>query len=261
MILNYRLKKCINKRIMAYRIFAPTNSFVQFAESNATTSCNYADIIQCLPVFLPDDVSFQFIVQADTSEEADALCDLTNSLASVGLANDCAGSLIKTFTQKPDRFRISDTQVLYNWLHGLPGFDTVVPVAGCFVVKVTVADQTVCSNCFQRIAQDCHTSVLEYGNDDNFAGFNYCNSGGVDSPDGSTCEPTFISFTNQATLTVPYTAAMIAKYGNVPTLKVWIYDTDGQLANMSVSQKFDAYPPTEIRIDMGGPATGILKIS
>jgi hypothetical protein len=244
-----------------YRVISPRNSFVQFGESNATTSCNFADIVQCLPVYLFDDVYFQFVVQADDAEEADALCDLTNGMVVVSLAIDCVGPFIKTFTQKPDRFRISDTQVLYNWSHGLPGFDAVVPVAGCFVIKVVVNEVvTGCSNCFQRIYSDCHTSVLEYGNDDNFAGFNYCNSAGVDSDTGQ-CDPTFVSFTNAATLVIPYTASLLAKYGGLPTLKVWIYDVDGQLTNMSVSQKFDAYPPNEIRLDFGGPASGILKIS
>lgn len=246
---------------MAYRIISPTNSFIQFGGTNTITSCEYADISLCLPVYEEDDVHFQFVVEADSIEEADELCDLTNSLVDVGLANDCAGALIKTFTEKPDRYRISDFQVLYNWSHGFPGFGDVVVVGGCFVIKVAVAETGACSNCFQRIGNDCHTSVLEYGNDENFAGFNYCNSAAVDSGGSTDCDPTFISFTNQSTLTIPYTASMVAKYGLVPTLKIWIYDTNGELVNMSVRQAFDAYPPTEIRVDNGGPATGILKIS
>lgn len=246
---------------MAYRILSPTNSFVQFGESNAVTSCTYRDITLCLPVFEEDDVYFQFIVSADSIEEADALCDLENSMISVGLAEDCAGGLIKTFTEKPNRFRISDFQVLYNWSHGLPGFADVVEVGGCFVIKVTVNDDVdACSNCFNRIAGDCHTSVVEYGNEDNFAGFNYCNSAVV-GEDTEACDPTFITFTNQSTLVIPYTASMQTKYGTAPTLKVWIYDENGELVNMSVRQAFDAYPPTELRFDFGGPATGVIKIN
>ena len=246
---------------MAYRIISPANSFIQFGGSSVTTSCNYADIMQCLPVYLQDDVYFQFVVAADSEEEADALCDLTNSLVVVGLAENCEGSLIKTFTEKPDRFRISPSQVLFNWSHGLPGFADVINVGNCFVIKVSIDESTdACSNCLQRIASDCHTSVLEYGNDDNFAGFNYCNSGVVDE-DAQDCDPTFISFTDQATLTIPYTAAMVVKYGNVPTIKVWIYDTNGELVNMSVRQAFDTYPPTELRFDFGGNSSGIIKIN
>lgn len=245
---------------MAYRILSPANSFVQFGESNLVQSCNYADITLCLPVYDEDDVYFQFIVAADTEEEADALCDLTNSLVVVGLAESCATGLIKTFTEKPDRYRISPFQVLYNWSHGLPGFAEAVNVGDCFVIKVTIDETTdACSNCFNRIASDCHTSVLEYGNEDNFAGFNYCNSEAVDE-ESDTCDPTFISFTNQSTLVIPYTTAMVNKYGNVPTIKVWIYEGT-ELVNMSVRQAFDTYPPTELRFDFGGPATGIIKIS
>lgn len=245
---------------MAYRILSPTNSFVQFFESNLIQSCNYADITLCLPVYEEDDVYFQFVVSADSSEEADALCDLDNSMVVIGLAQNCAGGLIKTFEEKPNRFRISETQVLYNWSHGLPGFADVVNVGACFVIKVTI-DESVdaCSNCFNRIASDCHTSVIEYGNEDNFAGFNYCNSAGVD-PETDTCDPTFISFTNQSTLVIPYTASMQAKYGTVPTIKVWIYEGT-ELVNMTVRQAFDAYPPTELRFDFGGNATGIIKIN
>lgn len=245
---------------MAYRIISPANSFIRFGESSVTQSCNYANLTLCLPVYLEDDVWFQFVVGADSEEEADALCDLENSLVVVGIG-DCE-NMSKVFTEKPDRYRISANQVLYNWQHGLPGFTDVVSVGDCFSIMVEL-DETysACSNCLQRISSDCHTSVVEYGNEDNFAGFNYCNSEGIDSGGDSACEPTFISFTNQSTLVIPYTAGMQAKYGNVPTIKTWLYDGMGQLVNMSVQQALDAYPPTELRFDFGGPGSGIIKIS
>lgn len=248
---------------MSYRIISPANSFIQFGESSNVTSCNYADINLCLPVYQEDDIAFQFVVQGDTVEETDDLCDLTNSQIIVGLVENCALVFSKQFTEKPDRFRISEFQVLYNWPHGLPGFATVFAVGKCFQIGVKIAAQPIeCSNCLQRIAGDCHTSVLEYGNDENFAGFNYCNSEGSDSGGSSTdCDPTFISFTNQSTLVIPYTTAMSDKYGDVPTINTWIYDPFGVLTKMSVSQSLDTYPPTELRFDFGGPATGIIKIS
>jgi len=247
---------------MALRIISPANSFVQFTESNVTTSCEYADITQCLPVYEDDDVNFQFVVEADTTEEADDLCDLTNSLVSVGLAKDCASAVELHFSEKPERFRISDFQVLYNWSHGLPGATSHFPVGFCFVIKIDVDGLSGCSNCFNRIANDCHTSVIEYGNDDNAFGFNYCNSGSVEGGESSAdCDPTFIQFTNQSTLVIPYTASLIAKYGVLPSVKVWIYDTNGELVNMTIRQAFDTYPPTEIRLDFGGLATGVIRIS
>lgn len=246
---------------MAYRISSPRNSFVQFGGSGLVQSCNFANIDLCLPVYEDDDVWFQFIVTSDTEEETDALCDLTNDLVSVSIVDGCEGSTYKTFTEKPDRYRTGPTQVLYNWQHGLPGFSEAVTVGDCFNIKATIdGSNEACSNCLQRIMDPCHTSVLEYGNEDNAFGFNYCNSeGDVDASDP--CEPTFISFTDASTLTVPYTAALVAKYGNVPTIKVWIYDTNGELVNMNVRQAFDTYPPTELRFDFGGPATGLIKIN
>lgn len=247
---------------MALSIVTNTNSFVQFDTSETVESCEYRDIELCLPVYDDDDAYFQFVVQAETIEEADDLCSLTNAGFSIGIVKGCADGLLLTFTEVPDRYRISDYQVLYNWSHGLPGFSTVISVGDCFMVKVIIGAQSFCSNCFQRIFDPCHTSVIEYGNEDNAFGFNYCNSAAVGSG-GETvdCDPTFIAFTNQTTLAIPYTASMIAKYGNVPTIKAWLYDTNGELVNMSVRQALDTYPPTQINIDLGGLASGVLKIN
>lgn len=244
---------------MAYSIISPANSFIQFDESSDVTSCNFADINLCLPVYEAEDVYFQIIVQGDTIEEADALCDLTNSLVSFGITKDCAGFDLE-FVENPDRYRISDRQVLYNWSNGLTGFSTVIGVGECFMIRVAIGEVSFCSNCLQRIGATCHTTVIEYSNDDNFGGFNYCNSEGVDSSTTEDCDPTFISFTDQSTLTIPYTASMLAKYGNAPTIKVWIYEGT-ELVNMSVRQAFDTYPPNNLLFDFGGPASGIIKIS
>lgn len=246
---------------MAYSIISPANSFIQFGESSNFTSCEFADVNLCLPVYEADDVYFQFVVQADTVEEADLLCDLTNSLVNIGISPNCNGFSLQ-FTDVPDRYRISDFQVLYNWPNGLPAFQTVVEIGKCFMIVVEVDGEFFCSNCLQRIGDTCHTTVIEYGNEDNFAGFNYCNSEAVGGSGETTdCDPTFITFTNQLTMTVPYTASMQAKYGNAPTIKGWLYDTNGELVNMIFRQAFDTYPPTELRFDFGGLASGVIKIS
>lgn len=246
---------------MALRIISPANSFVQFDTTEEITSCEFTDIDLCLPVYEDDDVNFQFVIETDTIEEADQLCSLTNEGFHIGIVKGCADGLLLGFSENPERFRISDFQVLYNWSNGLPGFSTVIDVGVCFFIKVLIGVQSFCSNCFQRIFDPCHTSAIEYGNDDNAFGFNYCNSNTVAGEESEDCDPTFITFTNQSTLSIPYTASMVAKYGNVPTIKVWIYDTDGTLVNMSVRQALDTYPPTQILIDLGGTATGVLKIS
>lgn len=252
-------------------ILSPTHSFVQWDTSDAIESCNFPDIELCLPVYADNDVNFQFVLETDTEEEADDLCDLLNTKIAVGIVDTtsiygCADGFLLEFTaQKPQRFRISARQVLYNWVHGVPGFATVVSRGECFRIKILVDDTySFCSNCFQRIADPCHTSVIEYGNDDNFAGFNYCNSGGEDSGDGGgagECEPTFITFTNIPYLTIPYTAALQNVYGAFPTIDVWTYDENNNLVAMFQRTTLDNYPPTQIHTDFGGPSSGIIRIS
>jgi len=244
---------------MAYSIQTSQFSFIQFAESDSVTACNWQTTEQCLPVFSPEDVWTQWVINADTGVEADDLCDLTNSLITVGLVKACSDGFLIEFSEKPERYRISSTQVLYVWKHGLPSFDSVLEVGDCFHIKVEVADQSWCTNCFQRIGDDCHTSVLEYYNDENYAGFNYCASNeGIDA-DEDDCDPTIIQFTNQANMVIPWTAYLSNKYGLAPTISVWVLD-GGELVQAGMRVAFDTYPPTEIRIDMGGPGTGIIKI-
>src|SRR5689334_20044999 len=120
---------------MGLSIISPTNSFVQFDNTETIESCEYQEIDLCLPVYEDDDVNFQFVIEADTIEEADALCNLENTGFEIGIVSTCAGGLILTFSENPERFRISDFQVLYNWSNGLPGFTTVVDVGECFFIK------------------------------------------------------------------------------------------------------------------------------
>ena len=246
---------------MAITLSAPRFSFVQFSESNAVTSCNFTDIHLCLPVYDANDVAFQFIAVTDTEQEADDLCDLDNDKIKIGIVENCADGFLLEFNDKPNRFRIAPKQVLYNWSEGLPGFDSEIEVGGCFMVKIII-DETYsfCSNCFQRIGDPCHTSVVEYGNDENGFGFNYCNSAEEDIDNAGDCNPTEIAFTNEETLIIPYTAALQAKYGNLPSVQVWIYDENSELVDMGIRVAFDAYPPTELRFNFGGSASGIIKI-
>lgn len=249
---------------MAVTISSPRFSFVQFNESDLVQSCQFNDIHLCLPVFDKDDVSFQFVINTDTVEEADGLCDIANDKITLGIVSDCEEDFLIEFPEKPERYRIGEKQILYLWEHGLTDFDLVIDVAQCFLVKIKVTisvyeEYEFCSNCFQRIGDSCHTSVIEFGNEDNAFGFNYCYSG-EDESEG-TCEPTFIQFTNKETLIIPYTTSLQNKYGILPTVQVWIYDVNGELTDMGIRAAFDTYPPTEIRLDFGGPASGVIKIS
>ena len=246
---------------MPYSISASRFSFVQFAESDTIQACGWTDTDMCLPVYLESDVWFPFVITADTEEEADVLCSLTDEPVAVGLVEQCSDGFLLEFTEKPIRNRISTTQVSYWWQHGFPGFTGVLEVGDCFHVKIEVADQSFCSNCFQRIGNDCHTSVLEYSNNDNAFEFNYCAST-TDEQGGETedCEPTILQFTNQSIMTIPWTAYLQAKYGSAPTVQVWIYDENGELVAAGLRVALDTYPPTELRLDFGGNASGIIKI-
>lgn len=247
---------------MAITLLTPLNSFVRFGEADSNGVCGWENIDFNLPVYAEDDVSFQVIANADSPEEADFLCQPGATEVSVSLVADCdaLGTLID-FSEKPDRFRLSPTQILYNWERGFPGWPGPIQVSQCFKIRIALEGQQFCSNTFERIIDPCYTSVLEFSNNEDAFGYKYCYGGGVGNEDvDTTCEPTTIQFINQATLTIPYTASLQSKYGQMPTVQAWIYDENNQLVNMGVTAKFDAFPPTQLFFDFGGPATGIIVI-
>lgn len=243
-------------------LITPTNSFVRFDEDNSETHCIHGTFDTCLPVVAESDVAFQFVVQG-TSEEIDGLCTVGDSGIQIGMVSDCDQEFFDVLfvDDQPERFRISPTQVLYNWTHGLPGMLGFYDEGDCFHIRVIVdALVTYCSNCFQRIPNDCFTSVLDFTNDENFAGYNYCNAGEATVDGSLVCEPTIIEFVNKETLNVPYTANLQNMYGTVPTVQTWIYDGSGDLVNMGITATFDAMPPTMISFDFGGLASGVIVI-
>lgn len=238
-------------------IVTPASSFIRFDGENIVSHCIHGEFKACLPVYAEADISFQFVVQADTIEEADALCLPGESGIQIGIVRDCEQEGFDVeFDELPERYRISDLQVLYNWPHGVPGMIGEIDAEECFYIRVVVDNVNYCTNCFRRIPDDCFSSVIEYGNDENFGGFNYCNGEGVDEAT-LTCSPEIITFTNKETLTIPYTAALQAKFGTVPTVQVWIY-IDGVLTNVGVVASFDNMPPSFVNIDFGGTSSGVV---
>lgn len=244
---------------MGYSIVTPENSFVRFDGWQPENHCIFGRAGFCLPVYASTDVAFQFVVVADTVEEADALCQFDSSGIEIGLVSNCEDELALTFTDQPERYRLSDLQVLYNWPHGFPGFEGVYEINDCFLVKVIIGTDEFCTNCFQRIGNDCFTSVLEYGNDENAFGFNYCSSGEVAIGDEVTCQPYIVEFVDKETLTIPYTSSLQAKFGSVPTVQAWIYD-GSELVNTGISINLIGTPVSSIFLDFGGLASGFVKI-
>lgn len=244
---------------MAITILNSTHSFVRFGEAEQVPHCIWGSIDYCLPVYASTDVAFQFVI-AGTEAEIDTLCTLDGSGTEVAIIEDCGEAPLLTFTEKPQRFRLSLTQVLFNWEYGVPGFTSVVALNECFRIQVTVGGVEFCSNCFEKIPEDCFTSVIEYGQEDDAFGFKYCYAGGIDEDTAVSCEPTIVQFINVPTLAIPYTASLQDSYGVMPTVQTWIYDGMGQLVNMGITEAFDTFPPTVINLDFGGPATGIVVI-
>lgn len=245
---------------MPYQISTSRFSFIQFAESDLIESCNFSDSDMCLPVYDENDIWFQFVITAGTQDEADDLCDITNSNVVLGIVQSCSDGFLLQFSQKPSRYRLNATQVLYYWPHGLPGFASYIDIGECFHIKVSVFAQTFCTNCLQRIKDTCFTSVIEYTNNENAFDFNYCASETAQQGGSQTdCDPLVIEFTLQDTMTIPWTAYLQNKYGDTPTIQVWIYD-GSELVAAGLRVALDQFPPTEIRIDFGGTASGIVKI-
>jgi hypothetical protein len=208
-------------------------------------------------------VAFQVYING-TESEIDALCGAYGSPIAVGIVNACDDTdFLLEFTANPyndvpEVYRLSDTQLLVNWAHGVPGFTNVISYNECFKIRIQIGLVKFCSNCFERTSDNCFTSVIEYGCDENCYGFNYCGSGTVDAGE-LTCEPLIIPFENQSTMSIPYTQMLRDSYGEVPTVQVWISDGTN-LVNMGITATFDAYPPTVLGFDFGGPATGIIVI-
>jgi hypothetical protein len=246
---------------MPYAIETSRFSFVQFAETDTVGNCNFADNDMCLPTYDENDAWFQFVVVGDTVDEADDLCAGAVPLT-IGIVEQCSDGFLLQFAEKPTRHRISPLRVGYAWQHGIPGFQNVISVGECFHFKVRISVQEFCTNCFQRIGDDCHTSVIEYTNEDNAFGFQYC-AGGVTDEDGGTgddCAPTEIPFVHASTMVIPWTAYLNDKYGPLPSIEVWVYDENGDLIKPGIVAKLNGYPPTQVYIDFGGDSSGIVKI-
>jgi hypothetical protein len=248
---------------MALQVVSPRHSFVQFNESGTFEHCVFGSYTVPLLVYEYADVAFQFYLNG-TSEELDEICGVYGTTVQVGIVSDCDDpDFLTEFTGAPysdeaEIYRLGDTQLLVNWSHGLPGFDSVVAIEECFHIRIKIGDEVWCSNVHKRTADSCFTSVIDYTNDENFAGFNYCSSGAVDAETVS-CEPTIIQFTNQSTLTIPYTQALKDQYGDAPSVQIWVSDGTN-LVNMGITATFDDYPVNTISIDLGGPGSGIVVI-
>lgn len=247
------------------QLINPQHSFVQFNAEGIKPHCIFGDLDFCLPVYEDDDVYFQFVISG-TQDEIDSLCQKDAGEIDVMLISECDGTPLLLFDEKPQRIRLSTTQLLYYWNHGLPDFQTYITFGQCFKIQIILTESaysesyTFCSNCFERIKDDCFTSVIEYSSDTDAFGFKYCQGGDMEDNTEAGCDPLIIPFIDRSTLTVPYTSGLRAKYGTFPSVQVWIYDGSGNLVNMGIQVQFDAYPPNSFTADFGGNSSGIIII-
>ncbi len=177
---------------MAYSIVSPKYSFIQFGYSQFSGQDNcYGDIKNCLPVFNDSDLAFQLILKSDTKAEMLAAYNtLIQSVKLVLLESfvtnqvDFEAAILKDFVTDIltfERYPISDTEILYFWPHGLPGFKDEIDCGKCFQIGIKIESENIealnisaASNCLFRPCDDCWTSLLEYSCDENSYGFNYC---------------------------------------------------------------------------------------
>lgn len=245
---------------MAISLLSPPASFVKFTDQ-PEEHCIFGILDIPYPVIYADDVAFQILLQGDTEAETQALA---GQALRFGIVRDCDDpAFLIEFTQAPERSLVKSTQVLYNWGWGFPGFTSAIADGECFRVRIQLGSQIWCSTSrFQRQTDICFTSVIEYSsNEGNAFGFFACGTD-IEVPGAPVvdCRPTVIEFSNVPTLTIPYTAELRDKYGDLPSVTVMGYGTDGNLVNMNVEVKLIGYPVTSIVADFGGNLSGVLRI-
>lgn len=72
------------------------------------------------------------------------------------------------------------------------------------------------------------------------------------------CPPTIVPFTNQPTVTIPYSPFMIEEYGVTPNVQV--YYKEGTEYVLSNDMNAVTVEPGSILVDNGGPNSGVVKI-
>lgn len=253
-------------------LISPPASAIKFNQP-VEEHCVYGEVDYELPVVYSSDHAFQWILQGANEGEANGLFSAT---VRVGLVYDCDDAdFAIEFAQTYNRSKLAPTQVLYNWGSGYPSFTSVIAVGQCFHFRVQLDGQTWCSNVMKRFAVDdpnnCWTSVIDYSSSGSAFGFFACGpgnglgsggDGGDPDEEDNVCEPTVVSFgPGVSTVTVPYTSDMRDRYGELPSVQIFIYDSNGVLTNMGVQALLVGDPISQIYVDLGGPGAGKIRIS
>lgn len=74
------------------------------------------------------------------------------------------------------------------------------------------------------------------------------------------CDPTIVPFTGEETKSIPYSAQMLADYGQQPNVQVYFKDTGtGEFVLSDDMNRVD-FDGSVIDVDLGGLGTGVIKI-
>lgn len=168
---------------MPLTIINNPNSFVQFGAADSFTHCVFGEVRQCLPVYDSGDLSFQILVDAGNSSDAALLCELGGDAVLLEIMRDCDDAVpVATAGDVFETVRIGATVIAFNFHFPLPGFPYSLKDGECFYLRASIDASPflleACSNCMQRITNDCFTSVIKYRCDEDAFGFVYC---GADS--------------------------------------------------------------------------------
>lgn len=171
-------------------IISPAYSFIKFNSPEAENYCCIGDETFCIPVIYDTDLAFQFIISGANLTEGNTIYDTPLSqirlLLLKGSGNeeaDILGNTLRDWTTEDvltfEKNRTARNAVTYLWRNILKDITDLVACNGCFqlAVKAQIGDNTIIgiSNCLVLKCDDCFTSVLEYYNDEDYAGFDYCN--------------------------------------------------------------------------------------
>lgn len=78
------------------------------------------------------------------------------------------------------------------------------------------------------------------------------------------CNETIQSFFNEASTSINYGPSLQAAHGPAPKVTVLYWDEDLEVyvaAGIFTTISFDTYPVTEITVNHGGEASGIIKLN
>ena len=167
---------------------SPPYSFVFFSPLGAETPLQMA-----LPFAKEGDLKFQFILTVATEAIGDAVMSenislrLINGTASITDDTSLIANTLHNYSDGSpiyfNKYRISDTKILFYWSHGLPNFSSYLAIGTCFKLAFAYSygGDTVIgiSNTFKVTDDLVFTTQVTYSCLEDSNSFTYCVTGGT----------------------------------------------------------------------------------